>query len=429
VDLKTKIVDARIFDGDTTHPGGWGTVLVGAMRLGGKAITGGPDARTFRSAFFAIDVTTPGAPKLLWEVSDPNLNYTTSYPAIIRTGAKDAVGSWYVIFGSGPTTFEGDGAATGYVYVRNLKYGTSEVTTPFTFAVGTNPIFMASPITVDLGLDYGVDLAYIGASYKESGTWKGKIVRIKTDNADPNSWTTSDFITFDQPITDAPTAALDPFGRLWLFWGTGRYLSDGDKTDTSTQRLYGAWDPLTLAISGTSTYLNNVTGVSVYEQGYMDTSGNTFAAYLAAKRNEYVRTTDRKYGWYLNLPAGERCFNKPTIMGDIVLVPTFLPSSDICGFGGDSYLNALYYETGTAYQESVIGTGGTPIVVGGEPRDEIFKKIGLGIGMPTNVVIHAGREQGVKGMVQLGTGVVKEVEINPASNPQSKVIFWREKAE
>ncbi len=62
-------------------------------------------------------------------------------------------------------------------------------------------------------------------------------------------------------------------------------------------------------------------------------------------------------------------------------------------------------------------------------KKEILKKTDLGAGMPTSVVIHAGREQGVKGMVQLGTGVVKEIDIDPATSPQSRVIFWREKTD
>jgi type IV pilus assembly protein PilY1 len=36
VDLKPKITDARIFPPDADHPNGWGTILIGGMRLGGS---------------------------------------------------------------------------------------------------------------------------------------------------------------------------------------------------------------------------------------------------------------------------------------------------------------------------------------------------------------------------------------------------------
>ena len=58
VDLKPRIFDAQIFEDDSTHPDGWGTILVGGMRFGGGEIDitvdqGNPipDNRTLRSSF------------------------------------------------------------------------------------------------------------------------------------------------------------------------------------------------------------------------------------------------------------------------------------------------------------------------------------------------------------------------------------------
>jgi len=459
VDLKAKVVDARIFTEGDDHPKGWGTVLIGAMRLGGKAITRtdtfdgvNSQERTFRSAYFAIDITDPGNPDLLWEFADSTLvstdtRFTTSYPSVARVGPRDQVGNWYVIFGSGPTTSEGDGATTGYVYVLNLLNGNQERR----FNVSASgPVFMASPITIDLGLDYDVDVAYIGASYYDStdSRWEGKIFRIAIpENSTPGSWTVpSTVISLDQPITVAPVAALDPFNRLWLYWGTGRFFSNIDKTDTTVQKLYGVWDPGAwnpasgVEINNLTTQLNDVTNVKVYEGGYMDAVSpagvdTTFQTYLAAKRAQYSAETGRKYGWYLNMQTpiainGERAIHSPTLLGDIVLYPSYKPEGDICELGGDSYLYALYYETGTAYEKPVIGTNASDtITIDGHVYEKILNRKLLGAGMPTSVVIHAGREQGVKGMVQLGTGVVQEIDITPASSPQSKVIFWREKAD
>jgi hypothetical protein len=78
---------------------------------------------------------------------------------------------------------------------------------------------------------------------------------------------------------------------------------------------------------------------------------------------------------------------------------------------------------------SVIGLGANTITVSGVAKQEVLKRQYLGKGMPTSAVIHAGQQQGVTGMVQLGTGVVATVNINPATSPQSKVIFWREKTD
>jgi type IV pilus assembly protein PilY1 len=299
VDLKTKVVDARIFTSGGIHTNGWGSVLIGAMRLGGKAISGGPDARTFRSSYFALDVTDPDNPTLLWEVAVPSAgtNFTTSYPAIIRRGAKDTPGSWYVVFGTGPSDFDGNGSTTGHVYVRNLYTGA--LAKDFSINIGGSPFFMASPITIDKGLDDQVDLAYIGATYYNSG-WQGKIFRINTNSDDPNTWADpTTFFSSTRPVTSEPSAALDPFGRLWLFWGTGRYFSDTDKADTTDQRLYGVWDPGTGSYSESS--LDDVTNIRVADGGGMDVNNDAnsdtiFQTYLAAKRSAYSSGTS--HGWY-----------------------------------------------------------------------------------------------------------------------------------
>jgi type IV pilus assembly protein PilY1 len=443
VDLKTRVVDARVFTPDADHPQGWGTVLIGAMRFGGPPIVGGPiaDQRTFCSAYFAFDITNPESgdyPRLLWEFNDTTTpafkqGYTVSYPTTIRRGPEDEAGTWYVIFGSGPSTFDGAGSTTGYVYIRNLLTG--DLVRRFDLTIGGDPFFMATPISIDKGLDYNVDVAYIGATYNNSGTWKGKMFRLDTDDDEPNNWTLTTFFSLEKPITTAPTAALDPFNRLWLFWGSGRYFSDADKTDSTTQRLYGVWDPGTGPGPLDKDNLNDVSLIKVHEGGYVDLNGDgtysggdkPFVDYLSDVRTQY--NTPSKYGWYLDMPAtGERSLAKSTLLGDIVLFPTFEPNDDLCDYGGDSYLFALYYETGTAYRESVIGLGTNTLDVGGLKQENLKKKY-LGLGMPTSVVIHAGRQQGVTGMIQLGTGVVEEVDITPATLPQSKVLFWREKTD
>jgi type IV pilus assembly protein PilY1 len=181
VDLKPRIFDARIFyqeDGitplDDDHPGGWGTVLIGGMRLGGKDI--GVDTTTdvngdpapdgtcdlhFRSTYFALDVTNPEvAPKLLWSFSDDNLGLTTCYSTPIRVGDK-----WFVIIGSGPVDYEatrkdngvnlteyGGSNRTASLYILNADDGT--LAKEFS---GDGHSFLADPIAVDFDLATTVD--------------------------------------------------------------------------------------------------------------------------------------------------------------------------------------------------------------------------------------------------------------------------------
>lgn len=286
---------------------------------------------------------------------------------------------------------------------------------------------MADPITVDLAVDYEVDKGYIGASYYSAG-WLGKMYRINIDEkTDPTQWTFSTFMSLPKPVTAAPTAAVDLNNRLWIYFGTGRYFNDADRSDTSDQKLYGVWDPGSGTVDPVSG-LNDVTNLLVYENQYVynnTTYVSTFNQYLAARRGEY--NTGAKKGWYITLTGGERSLHKPTILGGIVLFPTFKPTADVCGYGGTSYLYAPYYETGTANDESVIGFGTNTITIDNKTYKEIARKIVLGTGMPTHAVIHSGQEEGVVSLIQLGTGVIMEIAVDPAFSPKSQTLFWEER--
>ena len=148
VDLKPKITDARIFTADADHPGGWGTILIGGFRMGGSCnnCTGGQAtpmsftgdfnndgsvdaARTFFSAYFVLDITNPEKlPKLLWSYSDTNLGLTMSYPSVVRVrplgGDKTLQNSdaqWFVMLGSGPTSYDAGVGQVAKMYAVNLK--------------------------------------------------------------------------------------------------------------------------------------------------------------------------------------------------------------------------------------------------------------------------------------------------------------------
>jgi len=190
VDLKPRIFDARIFSVDADHPEGWGTVLIGGMRLGGKQIgvdtttdgngdpaPDGTDDLIFRSCFFALDITNPEVePRLLWSFSDDNLGFTTSYPTPIRVGSK-----WFIVFGSGLVDYEatrkddgvnfteyGGSNRTASLYILNAADGTLARE----FSMDSHS-FMAAPIAVDFDLATTVDGSDI--------LWTGEAIYVASD--------------------------------------------------------------------------------------------------------------------------------------------------------------------------------------------------------------------------------------------------------
>jgi type IV pilus assembly protein PilY1 len=446
------------------------------MRLGGGNLpltnnfSGTNQTRVFSSAYFALDITNPESPpQLLWEYwdlvdsSSTNLGFTTSYPTVVRVGGDySQVGNWYVIFGSGSGTLPpnlstdtvqgtvlsngGMGATTTHwVYILNLYTGAPVRKVDMSAvdaSLSGNNAFMADPIGVDLALNYQVDEAYIGASYyNNNSSWFGKMYRINVhEDPIPNDWTFSTFMSFDKPVTAAPSAAVDTYNRLWIYVGTGRYFNATDQSDTSTQYLVGAWDSGSDTITfPTPSNLNDVTNIHVYQNGdvYNGSSYiNDFGDYLTNIRSEYNAGTE--YGWYLNTSAGERSLDAPTIIGGIVLFPTFIPTTNVCGTGGTSNLYALYYETGTAYYSGEYGftpvlpcsTGchaPTSITVGNKTYPELLKQVSLGFGMPSSAVIHSGQEQGATGFVQLGSGQIMRLPFNPAFSLHNQTLFWEER--
>jgi type IV pilus assembly protein PilY1 len=469
VDLKPKLVDAKIFvgnDDDPTtgkHPNGWGTVLIGGLNMGGKAIdvtdqfpdfpsgAGTDSTRTFTSCYFAIDVTDPHDPVLLWERTYTNVGLTTSLPTVAKVGD-----SWFAIFGSGPTDYQGDSSQKASIYVVDLATGALRRR----HECAEDLAFMSSPITVDVSLNYNVDVGYIGETFKSGSTNLGMmyVIRVpKTSdedgnwqtatsgdayNADPTSWSIYRMLNVGGPITAPAGASFDSLNNLWVYFGTGRYYSTADKSDTSQQYFLGVKDPYynsamyssesdatTKSYIWTSwdfldsTDINVNTDLSVTNYG----GGTTWGTLVDGAR--------AKDGWWMGLKeadgswVGERVLNKPTVLGGIVFDTTFTPNSDVCGFGGSSNLLGLYYETGTAYYKPVFAgdSGTTTVSSGGTTKTQVEKKASVGIGRGSSVAIHVGKQDGVTGYVQQSTGIVEALELSPAFKVRSGFIYWRER--
>ncbi len=462
VDLKTKVLDAKIFDSDADHPGGWGTVLVGGMRFGGGELTinnfnGSGSARTFRSAYFALDITVPSSPRFLWRFTHPDLAFTMSYPAVAKIGAN--TNNWYVFVGSGPTDYNGTSDQTASIFVLNLRTGRKLAVNEAVkvYNLVESNAFMANPITVDVDLkiddvngSYATDVIYIGETYKESGVWKGKMLRIsKTDNS---TWEVSSLYETNpgQSISTAPAVAMDGNQNLWVYFGTGKFLGRNDKTDTNVQSFYGimenCWDNVnqqwTNGCYSSAGNLYDSTNVVVYEGGELK-AGGTLDELVTKVKTDYD-------GWRIDFSvSGERVLSKPVIFGGMVLFTTFAPNTNICGDGGDGYLYALYYETGTAYKESIFGTESDAEA----GKEKVLIKVPLGVGIPSSVGLHIGTEETLAGggsggigvldvscgsvanssgskitaFMQGSSGQITQQTIETALSPNSRVISWKER--
>jgi type IV pilus assembly protein PilY1 len=473
VDLQPTIADVRIFTPDVDHPNGWGTILIGGMRMGGSCRgsvspaaatcvggTGAPpmsvtadfgsgvQTRKFYSAYFVLDITNPEvAPTLLMSFTDEGLGLTTSLPIVVRTNSSSAtsvvsntLAKWYMVVGSGPTGYGGGVTQSATVYAVDLATGPGANNSLVqTFSVGSWNSFIGDMASFDRNLDYRTDSVYFGRVIHDGSLpWRGKLYRLTlgetiTGSNPPvfgteaaSAWGISSganripteiLDTFTGtcapgpcvaptiemgPVATAPGIAIDDAAKVWVFAGSGRYYGASDKTDTTPQYFVGMKDSVINLTCTQSSSTNcqdndllNVTSATVCIVGQGDcgqVSGTNQVTGVtgATSFTSLVALIQSKDGWYTALPQsgtanGERVLAGPVVFAGIVYFPTFIPTNDICASSGTSYLYALYYKTGSAYQESIIGT--TP---GASGNVNVSGKMSLGEGLAFGGATHIG---------------------------------------
>ena len=286
-DLKVKVGDVKIFPEDSDHPNGWGTLLIGGMRLGGGPYPSGEvvdgSQKYYRSAFFLMDITDSNNPVILAEFSHPEMGFTTSYPTITKIDDQ-----WFMVMGSGPSpgasppyNYDGTSDQFAKIFVLNLTMfmSTKQIREGQELTVINGFIdnaFMSDPVSVDKDLDFNVDVIYFGETAWVSNKWKGRIYRLKTGEVvNPADWQLSSlFITPTyKSISAAPGVAAGFNESLWVYFGTGRFANDDDKVDVNVQSLYGfhdvCMDPgAVCATTYDEGVLYDVTDFSVYTRSH-----------------------------------------------------------------------------------------------------------------------------------------------------------------
>jgi type IV pilus assembly protein PilY1 len=212
---------------------------------------------------------------------------------------------------------------------------------------------------MDVDLNYKDDVVYTGYVKKALlGTWThGGVGRLQTkQSTNPADWEWSQVIDNIGPVTSAVTRLLNKGkGQLWIFFGSGRYYFEQQATvdDENGQRsLFGIKEPCysasgldancTTTFSGSLTDVSNTPNAdpSAISDGWridLDASGN----YTYAEGNPPVPVT-RYY-------RAERVITDPlTTTSGLVFFVSYKPYSDVCAYGGKSFIWAAKYNTGGA---------------------------------------------------------------------------------
>jgi Tfp pilus tip-associated adhesin PilY1 len=471
VDYRTVIFDASIggpANADKTVSS-WRTILIGTMGFGGKSIT--TSAGTFSSSVFALDLTdwlngTSDRPTLLWEVPDgtPTNHFdgtlTTSFPAVVRLGDPSKNGEWYVVIGSGPMNPEG----TRFVdqpqlYFINLRDGTivKQIKIPapdgVNFAVGDIAV-------VDVDNDYQDDVIYFGAygRTKLGNVWgnfyrlslrSGNIYKTVSTLTQSDICTAIDLGTFASagnipPVFGAPNFTKDEFGKLWVFFGTGKYIMDSsDKAISYDNYFIGFKDEnwnsssSTCPTAYTRAQLTDVTNqpltITITEVKQICTCDASGCGMQNVVYNADGNIpSEPAIGWYYKL-TGEAIYSHPFVIGGIVDALTYVPPQDICQMEGKSNLISVYYKTGRPYpRPSVL----SPNVVSGTiavgQSVQLLQKISVGqgippIGNPFQALQSSQASQQLEKFAQVSSGVVLRMTQQKATTSEEKFLIWIEK--
>ena len=268
--------------------------------------------------------------------------------------------------------------------------------------------FFGSPVAIDYDLDYKVDLIYIGDA--KGNLWRIKTFTVsgegvKTYQTDPADWSidvNGDDETNpepllslgpDQPILIKPTVTKDTKGRVWIFFGTGRYFCADDNEYCGAGNECPASGSCSITDSGIGVggpigTRSKFMTVGVYDRHWHndivnpENSGFVFQSstlgtgdldhriimqgtvvgngetgyYIVDADTGEIATDVSTNGWYYHLfDDGERCLGDFTLYQEALLYLTFTPDvSDPCVRGGLSNVYGVYYTSGTSLTEAII---------------------------------------------------------------------------
>lgn len=363
-------VDGAPVVADVYFDNDWHTVLVGSLGAGGREV-------------FALDITQPDAPKLLWEFTDKtdgDLGYSIPAPKIVRLHS----GQWAALI---PNGYNGANNALGkaILFVVDIKTGEVisklEATSGTDGAVNSGSNGLSNVQPADINGDGVVDYVYAGDL--QGNVWRFDL--LDTSSSEPFAKATVSASKFKvayggaplfvarnsasvrQPITAAPSLVKHPSSIGYLVTlGTGAYLNGADKSSTSVQSVYGIWDRKTAGEVTVAATAPSITRGSLVAQTMLTqqsfTAGGVVWPVRTVSQNDIVwyasasgGTTDTnvaKWGWFLDLNVagstvdGERVINDMRVYGDGLIFSTVTPNSDPCQAGLTGFTYGINPRTG-----------------------------------------------------------------------------------
>jgi type IV pilus assembly protein PilY1 len=338
---------------DVFFGGAWRTIIVNGERGGGNY-------------YFAVDVTDPADPQILWEMTDPGMGNTWSRPEIgwVRISGVE---KFVAFVGGGYSTTDDVGNT---FYVIDVQDGS--ILRKFTIGASTNKV-PAGATAFDSDLDGRVNGVYFG-------DLNGVLWKIKIDGEeDISKWQLINLYTpgTNSPVFYPPAVTKNNQGKILVYYGQGNELILFEQV--SSNNFFEIWD------KGSSGQLN----------------------------------------WQESLGAGEKVLAAPAVANNVVYFTTWKYTGDKtdCGAGK----GRIYGLTTTSL--GVTGDMGALVLdpLTGKDTGVSKKYIDITVYFPTSKGIPSGPVV-TNGMIYISTSLNAGQSINipiPAWGT-GKLKYWRE---
>jgi len=306
---------ASVFD--VFLDGQWETVVIGSLGRGGNSL-------------FALNVTDTdelvSAPTshVMWDKQYASLGITINKPIVARLNN----GKWAVIVGYG---YNGSSGKAGLLVI-DIEDGS------VIRSIETN-----SDLDNGLGRVEGWDYNSDGnLDWFFAGDLHGNVWKFDLSSSNAADWNIANngtplYVARDadgnrQPITGGVTLSAEPqTGYLWMYFGTGRMLSEGDPLSSIQNTWYGIKDGV--AFSGRN---------NLIERDIIYTEDDARVIEYGTRLEMFS-----KRGWYIELDEPrERIINTPQILGESLVINTITPSFSECNPQGRGWVLSVDAYTG-----------------------------------------------------------------------------------
>ena len=360
------------------------------------------------SHYYALDVTNPNSPEILWEVypepesyfEEMGQSWSTPTLGTVKIGLEDRMvvflGGGYDTNQDGEPVVVTDSMGRG-IYVVDLFSGAHLWSRTYK----DNPA-MEDSIPSDITVVDTDDTGYIDRAYV--GDTGGRMWRFDMRDPDPAMWDGK--VIFDdsgneRKIFYRPDVVLE-YGYEMLFWGTGDRAHP--RNEMIINRIYALKD------RDPATPLTEIDLVNVTDNLVQDGTQQEQADTLADLEN-----TD---GWYieLNENPGEKVLAPAIVYFGVAYLTTFIPTAgdpiDPCYVGeGTARLYALAYKTGAAtidFDDS-------------DDLDKSDRSTVIGTAIPSGMVIAMIKGKGAS-YIGVGGGIVTSDLVTAAGITR---MYWR----